>query len=382
LVVQLSGNLNLIIVIIITTQCFTPKIGGIEALMTGMAAAMSKSGKDILVLADGKKNKADHLLNYQIKRFNSWKPLRRLSKASYIKKICKIKNVEAIYADSWKSIEYLKYLNVPIFVLAHGTEIQKNFNSWNFYKENKQVRIYNSYNNANKIAANSNYTKELLNESLSIELDKITVIHPGIDIYDQFINASIVDKISNYLIDHSPILLTLARLEKRKGHKIVLDAISILINKFPNILYIIAGDGPYKDEIKEYTVKLKLNKNILFLGWITEPEKSVLLKKSNLFIMAPHVDKESVEGFGMSFIDAAFHGLATIGTDTGGIPDAIIDGKTGLIAKTSNLDDIVSKIDELLSNDEKRRRLGKAGQLNALEKFTWDHKVEEYLNLL
>tara|TARA_B110000459_G_scaffold74862_1_gene84138 strand:- start:631 stop:1779 length:1149 start_codon:yes stop_codon:yes gene_type:complete len=382
LVVQLSGNLNLIIVIIITTQCFTPKIGGIEALMTGMAAAMSKSGKDILVLADGKKNKADHLLNYQIKRFNSWKPLRRLSKASYIKKICKIKNVEAIYADSWKSIEYLKYLNVPIFVLAHGTEIQKNFNSWNFYKENKQVRIYNSYNNANKIAANSNYTKELLNESLSIELDKITVIHPGIDIYDQFINASIVNKISNYLTNHSPIILTLARLEKRKGHKIVLDAISILINKFPNILYIIAGDGPYKDEIKEYTVKLKLNKNILFLGWITEPEKSVLLKKSNLFIMTPHVDKESVEGFGMSFIDAAFHGLATIGTDTGGIPDAIIDGKTGLIAKTSNLDDIVSKIDELLSDDEKRRRLGKAGRLNALEKFTWNHKVEEYLNLL
>ena len=114
------------------------------------------------------------------------------------------------YADSWKSIEYLKKNKLPIFVLAHGTEIQKNFNSWNFYKENKQVRIYNSYNNANKIAANSNYTKELLNESLSIELDKITVIHPGIDIYDQFINASIVDKISNYLIDHSPILLTLA----------------------------------------------------------------------------------------------------------------------------------------------------------------------------
>lgn len=98
--------------------------------------------------------------------------------------------------------------------------------------------------------------------------------------------------------------------------------------------------------------------------------------------MTPYLDNESVEGFGMSFIDAAFHGLATIGTDTGGIPDAIIDGKTGLIAKTSNLDDIVSKIDELLSNDEKRSRLGKAGQLNALEKFTWDRKVEEYLSLL
>ena len=380
--VQLSGNLKLTTVIIITTQCFFPIIGGIETLMTGMAGAMAKSGKDILVLADGKKNKTDKFLNYQIKRFNSWKPLRRINKANYIKKLCKIKNIEAIYADSWKSIEYLKYVNVPLFVLAHGTEIQKNYNSWNFYKEYKQVRIYNSYNNANKIAANSTYTKELLIESLSIELDKIEVIHPGIDIYDQFINTSVTVKIDSYISNYSPIILTLARLEERKGHKIVLDAISILINKFPNILYVIAGDGPYKDEIEKYSVKLKLNKNILFLGWITEPEKSVLLKKSDLFVMTPHVDNESVEGFGMSFIDAAFHGLATIGTDTGGIRDAIIDGKTGLIAKTSNLDDIVSKIDELLSDEEKRSRLGKAGQLNALKNFTWDHKVKEYLNLL
>jgi len=382
LAVQLSGNLKLTTVIIITTQCFFPIIGGIETLMTGMAGAMAKSGKDILVLADGKKNKTDEFLSYKIKRFNSWRPLRRLSKANYIKKLCKIKNVEAVYADSWKSIEYLNSLNTPIFVLAHGTEIQKNYNSWNFYKEYKQVRINNSYDNANKIAANSNYTKELLIETLIIERDKIKVIHPGIDVYDKYIDNSTETKIKKYLADSSPIILTLARLEARKGHRIVLDAISILIKKFPNILYVVAGDGPYKDEIIRYSKKLKLDKNILLLGWITEPEKSVILKKSDLFVMTPHIDNESVEGFGMSFIDAAFHGLATIGTDTGGISDAIINGKTGLIAKTSNLDDIVSKIDELLSNDEKRSRLGKAGQLNALEKFTWDHKVEEYLNLL
>ena len=112
--------------IIITTQCFSPKIGGIEALMTGMAEAMVTSGKDILVLADGITNETDKLQNYKIKRFNAWKPIRRTSKASYIKNICKIENVEAIYADSWKSAEYLKGVKVPVYVLAHGTEIQKN----------------------------------------------------------------------------------------------------------------------------------------------------------------------------------------------------------------------------------------------------------------
>ena len=379
--VQLNGNLNLNKVIIITTQCFYPKIGGIEALMTGMAQAMAKNNKNVLVLADGPMNEFDNLSDYKIKRFNSWKPLRRIYKANYIKNLCKINKVDVIYADSWKSIEYLKSFKVPIFALAHGTEIQKKFTSWNLYKKNKQIRITGSYKNANKIIANSNYTKELIVESLGINQDKIKVVHPGIDIYDELINKHTTLKIKNIIKDSKPIILTLARLESRKGHITVLNALSGLIKKYPKLLYIIAGDGPNKNEIIKHVHKLKLLNNTCFLGWITEPEKSVLLKTTDLFVMTPHIDNESVEGFGMSFIDAAFHGVATIGTDNGGIPDAIIDGKTGLIAKTGDVKDIRFKIDRLLSNKIKRIELGKAGQKNAIEKFTWDKKIYEYLDM-
>ena len=62
---------------------------------------------------------------YEIIRFNDWKPIRRIRKSNYIKRLCKDNNIKAIYADSWKSIEYLSKINTPIFVLAHGTEIQK-----------------------------------------------------------------------------------------------------------------------------------------------------------------------------------------------------------------------------------------------------------------
>ena len=368
--------------IIITTQCFYPTIGGIEALMTGMAAAMYKSGKDLLVVADGKNDKSDKIKTYSIKRFGGWKPIRRIKKARYISQLCKTSNIEAIYADSWKSIEYLKNINVPIFVLAHGTEIQKNTESLNFYKIFKQKRIFSSYGNSKQIIANSNYTKELIKASLKIDADKICVIHPGIDIYEKFIQNYTILKIKKIINNSYPVLLTLARLELRKGHKIVLQALSNLIDKFPNLLYIIAGDGPSKKEIKEYAEKLGISDNIRFLGWITEPEKSVLLKSANLFIMTPHLDNESVEGFGMSFIDAAFHGLATIGTDSGGITDAIIDGKTGLIARSSDINDITAKVDELLSDPKKRIMLGKAGQKNALEKFQWENKIKEYLYLI
>ena len=73
--------------IVITTQCFAPKIGGIESLMTGMAEALSDLGKEFLVLADGPKQKSDKDQNYKIRRINTWKPIRRMQKARYLKKI-------------------------------------------------------------------------------------------------------------------------------------------------------------------------------------------------------------------------------------------------------------------------------------------------------
>ena len=381
LAAQLNGNLKLNKVIIITTQCFFPKIGGIEALMTGMAEAMSISGK-VIVIADGKSTSSDSKKKYEIIRFNDWKPIRRIRKSNYVKKLCADNNVKAIYADSWKSIEYLDKLNIPIIVMAHGTEIQKNIGFLSLYKYLKQKRIKKSYQNSFKIAANSTYTKELIINSLGVDNDKITVIHPGIDIYDKFINANTINKINNLINSSGPVLVTLARLEHRKGHIVILEALSRLISKYPNLLYFIAGDGNFKKTIKNKVSELGLKNNVKFLGWITEPEKSVLLKNTDLFIMTPHIEKESVEGFGMVFIDAAFHGIATLGTDNGGISDAIINGKTGLIAKTSDLNDITSKIDELLSDKTKRIKLGLAGQKNAYARFTWDKKVLEYLNLI
>ena len=136
-------------------------------------------------------------------------------------------------------------------------------------------------------------------------------------------------------------------------------------------MYLIAGQGPYLKEIISYSKELKLQDNIQFLGWITEPEKSLILKNSNLFVMTPNIVGESVEGFGMSFIDAAFHHLASIGTDSGGISDAIINNETGLLCEAENQEDITNKIRLLLTDNSKRNKMGIKGKERAEKFFTW-----------
>ena len=153
-------------------------------------------------------------------------------------------------------------------------------------------------------------------------------------------------------------------------------------SEFPNILYLIAGKGPYLEEVKRHSKELGITDNIYFLGWITEPEKSLILKSSNLFVMTPSIVGESVEGFGMSFIDAAFHGVASIGTDSGGISDAIVDEETGLLCSPEDQKDITNKIRLLLTDNETRKQMGNKGKERAEKFFTWKNKIKEYLEAI
>ncbi len=370
--------------IIITTQCFAPTIGGIEALMTGLAESISSLGKDVLVLADGKtKLEEDKDKKYSIKRFEGWKPLRRKRKARYLEKICKEKNIEAIFADSWKSIEHLDKKDKKILVLAHGTEIPKQY--WTLMIDKfrfKKNRIIKSYKSVHKIIANSHYTRDLMLVSLKIDIKKIEIIHPGIDVYHEFISKDEHEYVKKIIYKKNPVITTLARVEKRKGHKFIINAINELKDQFPNLIYLIAGKGPYLNHIKSYVENLNLQKYILFLGWITEPEKSLILKNSDIFAMTPITSGESVEGFGMAFIDAAFHGIAAIGSDDGGIKDAIIDGKTGIICKANDQSNITFNLRKLIENEQLRFELGQNGKKLAEEKYSWKNKIHEYLDII
>ena len=194
-----------------------------------------------------------------------------------------------------------------------------------------------------------------------------------------FISEEDRKNVSNIIGGSSPVITTLARVEKRKGHTYVLNALSKIKKKFPNILYLIAGKGPYLEEIKKFTSKLKLEDNVRFLGWITEPEKSLILKNSDLFVMTPNIVGESVEGFGMSFIDASFHGVASVGSNSGGIADAIINNETGIVCDAGNQEMITEKILLLLENEQLRNQLGENGKKRAIDNYSWIKKVEEYL---
>ena len=119
---------------------------------------------------------------------------------------------------------------------------------------------------------------------------------------------------------------------------------------------------------------------MVFLKGINEKLKNSLIAESNLFLMPSRIEKKSVEGFGISFIEAASYGVGSIGGKDGGAPDAIKDGKTGIICDGNNLDSIYDSIINFFK-DDKFILYGKEAKIFS-ENFYWDKIVKKYLKLI
>ncbi len=362
--------------IIILTQCFPSRVGGIETLMYNLALYLSRS-KDVIVLADQQNFKEDNIfdqneINFSTKRFRGIKFLRNRNKFNELKKIHVSSKIDAVISDSWKSLEvpidFLKKNKIPVISLAHGNEI--------IIKNDKHhKRVKKILEHVNAIVVNSSYTKNLLNK-LSNNFKKIKIIYPGINIKKNYIEENI------NLNQGSPTLLTLARLEKRKGHALILKSIMNLKKYFPDIQYIIAGEGDELDSIKNKIKEYNLQDHVNLVGTVNENQKNYIFSNTDLMIM-PTLDEssaKSIEGFGIAYIEAANFKIPSIASNIGGTPEAVIHNKTGLIIK--DIDELDEAIKSLIDNKENRLKLGQNAKIRAENELNWDIQIKKYNELI
>ena len=363
--------------IVILTQCFPSRIGGIENLMFNLSYFLSKDNK-VLVLADQNNIIRDAIFdnkfknNFLVRRYGGLKYFRKRNKVRELIKIINFREVKAIICDSWKSFEIplkkLKNKNLPMICLAHGNELIIKNNS-------HHNRILNTLENVTKIVANSEFTKKLI-KKVSPKLTNIEVIHPGVSSFENIIEEEVK------LIEGSPTFLTLARLEKRKGHEFILQSISKLKNKYPNIRYIIAGEGEERSHLKSLVSSLNISKNVMFIGSINDGQKKFILNKTDLMIM-PTIDeskKLSIEGFGITYIEAALFGIPSIASNVGGTKEAVLHNNTGIII--DNLDELDITISNLIENKIKMKELSENAKKRAQSQLSWVKIIKDYNKLI
>ncbi len=360
------------------TQCFPSRLGGIESLVSNLALSLSEQ-KKIIVFADKYHLIQDALFDNKYKKFISvrryggLKFFRRRKKVKELKLFLESNQLELVIADTWKSLEFcIDYLNnkkIPVMCLAHGNELLYSNNI------NKKNRIISTLSKTKNIIANSSYTASVVKDLLGNKKE-IKFVLPGAN------DLRNIDSDNFFNIKGDPVILTLGRLEKRKGHKLVLHAIQKIKTVFPNIKYLIAGEGKEKQNLIKLSKEYNVKNNVDFIGSVNESQKKFLFENIDLMIM-PTIDdtnNRSIEGFGIAYIEAAFFGIPSLVTNVGGTTEAVLHDKTGIVVNEN--EDLANTIIQLISKKDKLRFLGKNAKDRAISQFNWKEVSKKYISLL
>ena len=361
---------------IVSTRNFPPEIGGMQSLMEGLSLSLLKHGP-VKVFADKIIGDEDYdkKSSLNITRISGLKIFRKYRKASLIKDFSLKNSIRAFFFDHWKSIEKIDeniLKNTPSFCLIHSKEINHIPGSL------MNKRMLKALNKSSFVISNSAFTKNLAVKN-GLKDNKIKVIHPGCN-YPIKIDNKNKDYAKEIYRNSFPKIITVARLDKRKNHQNILMTIKNLKPKFPNIKYVSIGDGEEMQNLKELKNELGLGNEVTLLENSTEFLKVALLEQSDLFLMPSVIYKKSIEGFGISFIEAACYGTGSIGGLAGGASDAIKEGETGYLCEGENLNSIYEAIIKFYDNDN-YKILGKNALLFS-KNFNWDKITKKYLKLI
>ena len=151
---------------------------------------------------------------------------------------------------------------------------------------------------------------------------------------------------NNTTMTKNGIILSVGRLVERKGFQNVIYALAKIKSQVPYLRYIIAGSGEYEQELRKITNELHLEDTVIFKGRVSEQEKEQLLLNCDLMIMPSFaiLEKNQVEGFGISLLEANAYGKFVISSNSGGIPEAVRDGETGFLVIENDINSIIEAL--------------------------------------
>ena len=179
-------------------------------------------------------------------------------------------------------------------------------------------------------------------------------------------------------VGDAPLIITVARLVPHKGQDIGIQALSALTRDFPDLRYILVGEGHDEARLRALAQSKGLSDRVGFVGPMRDDELPEAYATSTVYLGASRVDNEiNVEGFGISFLEAGSCGVPSVAGDSGGVRSAVRDGETGIVVPPTDAEAVTGAIHSLLLNPERRREMGRAARHAVETHYNWDRVARD-----
>jgi len=227
------------------------------------------------------------------------------------------------------------------------------------------------------------FTKNEISKSTT-EVNKLVQVAPGIDTNYFQPKKPNPALIARYQLEGRRVIVCVARLVHRKGQDQLIKALPSILEKFPDAILLIVGQGPIEQMLRNSARQLGVTHKVIFTGRVPHGDLADYICLGEVFAMPvrSRFFGFEVEGLGIAYLEASACGLPVVVGNSGGATDAVIDQVTGLLVDGTNVNEITDAICRLLADPAKAQAMGQAGRGWVISDWRLSNWSAKFNNLL
>ena len=370
--------------ILCITNDFGPRAGGIETFVIGLIERAPKGSIVVYTSSQGDTDEYDRawLKDFGVEvirdRAKILLPTPRVARK--VNKLVRTRKIEKAFFGAAAPLAILsKGLRrsgvKKIIALTHGHEVWW-AKIWPFSSAISFIG-----RNVNHLTYLGDFTKGEIAKALSSNAKAaMKKIAPGIDT-EHFQPVSNANQLRSELgLSEKKVIVSVGRLVHRKGQDILIEALPEVLKIHPEAHILLVGEGPYRAHLEKLVTKFQLQKSITFIGRIQYRDLPSYICAGDIFVMPSRsrLAGLEVEGLGIVYLEASACGLPVIAGKSGGAPDAVEEGVTGVTVDGTSIAEVSEAIIEMLDDPAKSRTMGEAGRSWIHDKWRWEIWANEF----
>jgi phosphatidylinositol alpha-1,6-mannosyltransferase len=373
--------------VLFVTNDFGPRAGGIETFIIGLIERRSFASTIVYTSAQANSQEYDQIWEkkYGVKVIRDSSRI-LLPTPRVARRISALIKAEGISVAAFGAAAPLGLLAhsmkrsgiVRIVALTHGHEVW-----WaKVFPFNLLLRRIGT--GVDSLTYLGEYTRQMISRPLTQSAKSAMIkIAPGIDT-DHFSPRNSANLRQSLQLSQKKIIVCVARLVHRKGQDKLIDAMPSILESISNAHLLIVGQGPYQSKLVKRVKKLGLEESVTFVGRINYEKLPEYICVGDLFAMPSRsrFGGLEVEGLGIAYLEASACGLPVIAGSSGGAPDAVVDGKSGVVVNGTDITAIAKTVIKFLRDPEGSRQMGQFGRNWVVEKWRWEIWSQAFERLL
>jgi glycosyltransferase involved in cell wall biosynthesis len=288
-----------------------------------------------------------------------------------VKLVQKVGKFSVVHVHDWLTMYCGKLIkntfNIPMVSTIHATEHGRNggvrTEMQRYISSAEWMLAYEAW----KVIVCSEYMGKEVSGVFNVPSDKISLIPNGVEYSSFSLEFNQEEFRRSYAKDDEKLIFYVGRHVYEKGIQVLVEAAPDIINSCPNAKFVIAGQGPMTEELKEKVKFFGLQEKFVFAGYIDEEEKTKLFKVSQMAVFP-----SLYEPFGIVALEAMAAGCPVVASDVGGLQEIILHEANGLKVIPGSRDSLKENVIRLLNDDEFGKKLSECSKQVVMEKYAWE----------